>query len=114
MQPEEEGEDLLKYDMNVFERRVDRLIDVDLTDDQYSALVSFDFNTGGLENSTLRKLLNGGDYESVPAQLLRWDKAGGKRLKGLTRRRISEGRLFQGETPFICELDDPELRAIYS
>lgn len=111
---EEQGEALLKYDMNVFERRVDRLVSVPLTDDQYSALVSFDFNTGGLEGSTLRKLLNQGDYDSVPSQLLRWDKAGGKRLKGLTRRRISEGRLFQGEANFICQLDDPELRAIYA
>lgn len=111
---EEEGEALLKYDMNVFERRVDRLIDVDLTDDQYAALVSFDFNTGGLEGSTLRKLLNTGDYDGAAKQFMRWDKAGGRRLKGLTRRRISEKRLFQGEDDYICQLDDPELVALYS
>ena len=111
---EPEAEALLKYDMNVFERRVDRLVSVPLNDDQYAAMVSFDFNTGGLEGSTLRKLLNGGDYGSVSAQLLRWDKAGGHRLKGLTRRRISEGRLFRGLADYICQLDDPELKAIYS
>jgi lysozyme len=111
---EAEAEGLLKYDMNVFERRVDRLITVPLTDDQYAALVSFDFNTGGLEGSTLRKLINANHYNEAAAQFIRWDKAGGKRLKGLTRRRISERRLFEGKADYICQLDDPELRAIYS
>jgi lysozyme len=110
----EEAIDLLKYDMNVFERRVDAFISEPLTEDQYSALVSFDFNTGGLENSTLRRVLNAGDKDEAAKQFMRWDKAGGRRLKGLTRRRISEKRLFQGKADFICRLDDPELEAIYS
>lgn len=110
----EEGEALLRYDMNNFESRVVRLISAILTDDQFSALVSFDFNTGGLANSTLRKVLNAGDYTEAANQFMRWDKAGGKRLKGLTRRRISEKRLFEGKADYICQLDDPELTAIYS
>lgn len=110
---QDEAEALLRYDMQVFESRVEKLISVDLDDDQFSALVSFDFNTGGLEGSTLRKLLDAEDYEAAAGQFTRWDKAGGHRLKGLTRRRISERRLFNGEDPFICQLNDPELRAIY-
>lgn len=110
---EDEAQALLRYDMQVFESRVVSLIHVELDDDQFSSLVSFDFNTGGLENSTLRRLLNAEDYEAAAGQFTRWDKAGGQRLKGLTRRRISERRLFNGEDPFICQLDDPELIELY-
>lgn len=111
---EDEAQALLRYDMENFESRVEKLITVELNDDQFSSLVSFDFNTGGLEKSTMRQLLNAEDYEAAAGQFTRWDKAGGQRLKGLTRRRISERRLFDGEDPFICQLDDPELKALYS
>src|SRR5215472_16408041 len=60
---EEEAHALLAHDMMTFCERVENLITVVLTDDQFDALVSFDFNTGGLAKSTLRKKLNAGDYE---------------------------------------------------
>ena len=44
----------------------------------------------------LLKVLNSGDYNGVPAQIMRWNKAGGKVLEGLTRRREAEARLFSG------------------
>jgi len=93
---EEEAEALLKQDLEGSERAVERYVSVPLTDNQFSALVSFTFNvgSGSLKNSTLRKKLNAGDYDSVPGELSRWVKAGGKTLQGLVRRREAEGRLF--------------------
>lgn len=94
---EAEALSLLKYDLDVFEGRVSRFITVPLNDHEYAALVSFDFNTGGLGDSTLRRLLNDGDRKAAAEQFLRWDKAGGKVLAGLTRRRKAERALFLGE-----------------
>jgi lysozyme len=96
-----EGEELLKYDMGVFEKRVRELVKVPLNDNEFSALVSFDFNTGGLAKSTLLKKLNEGDRMGAANEFLRWDKAGGKTLAGLTRRRKSERNLFLSEKPYI-------------
>lgn len=96
-----EAEELLRHDLRVFARRVTAGTQVPLSDDQFAALVSFDFNTGGFLKSTLRKKLNAGDYAAAAEQLLLWDKAGGKRLRGLTRRRRSERKLFLGEHDFI-------------
>ncbi len=45
-------------------------------------------------NSTLLKKLNNGQYDQVPAQLMRWDKAGGKVVPGLKKRRESEVKLW--------------------
>ena len=53
-----------------------------LTEPQADALISFAFNVGNgaFQESTLLKLLNQGDYDSVPAQLDRWTKASGRTL----------------------------------
>jgi len=61
-------------------------------------LVSWTFNLGGanLNASTMLKVLNKGEYEEVPAQIKRWNKAGGKVLQGLIRRREAEALLFAG------------------
>ncbi len=67
-----------------------------LNDNQFAALVCFAFNVGAenLANSTLRRLLQRGWYEQVPAQLMRWNKARGEALGGLTRRRAAEAQLW--------------------
>ena len=49
------------------------------------------------EASTMLKVLNSGEYKSVPEQIKRWNKAGGKVLEGLTRRRNAEALLFEGK-----------------
>jgi lysozyme len=98
---QQQADQLLRYDMHQFEARVSTLVKVPLTDDQFSALVSFDFNTGSLGTSTLLKLLNRRQYEQAGDQLLRWVYAGGRVYKGLVRRRRSERNLYRGETPFI-------------
>ena len=56
------------------------------------------FNLGptNLQESTLLKLLNAGDYHSVPNQIRRWNKANGEVLEGLVRRREAEAIMFAG------------------
>lgn len=73
-----------------------RLISVSLSEAQEGSLIDFAYNlgTGALQSSTLRRRLNQGIYEDVPAQLMRWNKAGGRILRGLTRRREAEASLW--------------------
>ena len=91
-----QAELLLKLDLLRFEAAIARLVTVPLNQNQTDALISFAFNVGigALEKSTLLRKLNDGDYNSVPSQLQRWNKAGGKVLPGLVRRRLAEGELF--------------------
>lgn len=103
MVTEKEAVELLAYDMNQFEHRVNALVRVPLNDDQFAALVSFDFNTGKLHSSTLLKKLNRQDFKGAADEFLKWNKAGGKVLRGLTRRRESERNLFLGKRPFIVK-----------
>jgi len=89
-----EAAEILRRDLGKFEERVERLVKVPLTDNQFAVLVSFDFNTGALHKSTLLKKLNAGDYEAVPAELMKWVNAGGKKVKGLVNRRAAEAGLW--------------------
>jgi lysozyme len=93
---EAEAESLLYADLEVFESAVNRLVQVKLTDWQFAALVSFAFNVGveAFENSMLLKKLNDGDYDAVPAQLMRWNKVKGKVVAGLTNRRAAEAGMW--------------------
>lgn len=85
-------------DLMKFERAVTSLITVKLTQGQFDALVLFTYNVGenSLATSTLRRILNAGDYAGVPAQLARWNKNDGKIMKGLIRRRAAEAALWDG------------------
>lgn len=87
---------MLEADMVKFEKAVNSLVKVKLTQDQFDALVAFVYNVGpgNFKGSTLLSLLNQGDYKSVPTQMLRWNKGNGQVLAGLTRRRKAEGDLF--------------------
>jgi lysozyme len=86
-----------RNDMAIFEKAVNELVAVPINQDQFDALVSFAFNvgTGNLEKSTLLKKLNAGDAAGAAQEFRRWNKAAGKVLPGLTRRRASEALLFQ-------------------
>lgn len=104
---EKEAEELLKSDLRKFEKAVDSLVDIELNDNQFSALVSFSFNLGigNLKSSTLLKLLNNNDQFNCTKEFVKWSKAGGKRLKGLLRRRASERNLFCSfEKPIVDKL----------
>ena len=89
-------EKLLAEDVAEFEEYVNKLVKVPLTQNQFDALVAWTFNLGptNLNESTMLRKLNYGDYESVPDEMRRWNKAGGEVLNGLVRRRDAEAKLF--------------------
>lgn len=93
---QETAERLLKTGLASYESDVSRLVKVGLTQGQFDALVSFTYNLGArsLSTSTLLRKLNSGDYAGAADEFLRWNKAGGKVLNGLTRRREAERALF--------------------
>lgn len=92
---QEEADDLLRYDMHQFEVRVIALLPhVALSQHQFDALVSFDFNTGALHKSTLLRHLALGRGWEAANEFAKWDKAGGEILPGLTRRRAAERDMF--------------------
>lgn len=93
---EARAEELLRQDAQIAERAVLRLINVPLTDGQFDALVSFTYNLGGgaLQRSTLRRKINREEHADVPEQFMRWIWAGGRKLKGLVRRRAAETQFY--------------------
>lgn len=94
---EEEADKLLKLDIkDKYEKYIREYVKVDITQNQYDALVSFVYNVGGgaFSESTLLKKLNKGDYEGASEEFERWVYGGGVRLKGLVRRRKAEKELF--------------------
>ena len=95
----EEADSFLFDDMLEADACVEDYCEAPLTENQRAALVSFVFNLGcgNFRSSTLLKLLNLEDYKGASKQFLRWDKAGGKSLAGLARRRAAEKALF--DTP---------------
>ena len=93
------AEAMLDKDIEEFEQYVNDSVTVDLSQNQFDALVAWTFNlgVGNLKASTMLKVLNEGKYEQVPSEMRRWNKAGGKTLDGLIRRREAESLMFQGE-----------------
>ena len=96
---QEEADKLLLHEMEEYEGYINDMVNVDLKQNQFDAMVAWVFNIGpaNLKASTLLKVLNAKDYEGVPAQIKRWNKAGGKVLQGLIRRREAESLLFAGK-----------------
>ena len=95
-----EADELLENDIAKFEEYVSDNVIVELKQYQFDALVAWTFNlgVGNLRSSTMLKKLNEyGDYDSVPSEMKRWNKAGGKTLDGLIRRRKAEGLLFENK-----------------
>jgi lysozyme len=88
----------LREDMERFEVAVRRLVTVPLAYHEFDALVSFTYNVGegNLGKSTLLKKVNKGDMEGAADEFPKWNKANGKVMSGLTRRRNSERLMFLG------------------
>jgi lysozyme len=95
---EQQADAWLKHDVQWAERAVYAYTRDDINQGQFDALVSFAYNlgAGALRGSTLLKLVNANpcDYEAITKQFMRWNKAGGKVLKGLTRRRTAEAYMY--------------------
>jgi lysozyme len=96
---QDEADKLLQEDVEQFEKYVDDNVTVELGQSQFDALVAWTFNlgVGNLRSSTMLKKLNNEDYKSVPSEMKRWNKAGGKTLDGLIRRREAESLLFENK-----------------
>ena len=92
------ADELLQRDVETAERAVLRFIRVPLEDGRFDALSSFAFNlgAGALQRSTLRSKVNREEHDAVPAEFGRWVWAGGRKLKGLMRRRAAEAGLYAG------------------
>lgn len=92
----EMGVAALAQDLERFGAGVHARVNVPLTDNAFGGLVAFAYNVGigAFADSTLLKYLNQGRYREAADQFLRWDKAGGRVLAGLTRRRRAERALF--------------------
>ena len=90
------AEELLKNDLKRFEEGVTRLVGLKIHQLMFDSLVSFAFNLGlgNLQKSTLLKKVNLGKFEEASNEFIKWNRAGGKVLEGLTRRREAERDLF--------------------
>lgn len=89
--------DILLIDhLKSYEQAVHAYVTYPICQNHFDALVSFTYNCGknALKTSTLLKKLNQGDLQGAAKEFLRWNKAGGKVLAGLTRRRTAEMELF--------------------
>ncbi len=96
---QEKADITLIDELHEYGKYVEELVTIPLNQCQFDALTSWTFNLGptNLQNSTLLKVLNQGDYEGVPYQIKRWNKAAGQVNDGLIRRREAEALLFEGK-----------------
>jgi lysozyme len=94
---QEKANEMLKVIADSFALKVSKITPSGLTQNQFNALVSFAFNLGvqALTNSTLLRLvkINPNDG-NIAKEFLRWNKAGGKVVDGLTKRRIKESSVY--------------------
>lgn len=90
----EEADTILGSDLASVEADVNHHVLPQLNQNQFDAMVSFDFNTGGLDRSSVLHDINNGKLQAVAVDLLMWDHAGGRFVQGLYNRRKAEGALF--------------------
>jgi len=94
---QQKAEQLFEIIANDFSAKVAKLVTAKVSDNQFGALVSFAYNCGvnNLQKSTLLKKVNANpNDQSIKAEFLKWNKAGGNVLAGLTRRREAESKLY--------------------
>lgn len=96
---QQQADEILIKNLKAYENAVNKYVTYQINQNQFDALVSFAYNcgNGALKTSTLLKKLNAGDVQGAANEFLRWNKANGKVLNGLTRRRESERKLFLKE-----------------
>jgi len=94
-----EADRMLEEELVEYEGYINDMVKVDLSQNQFDALVAWVYNLGptNLSQSSLLRELNNGNIAKVPSEMRRWNKAGGRVLDGLIRRREAEALLFLGE-----------------
>ena len=95
---QERADELFDIIISDFVRMTDALVKSDVTENNFSALVSFTFNvgTGNLKKSTLLKKVNANPKDpSIKAEFMKWTRANNVVLKGLVRRREAEAKLYE-------------------
>ena len=93
----EDAESMLADEMDEYEGYINNMVKVELQQHEFDALVAWVYNLGptNLGESTMLKVLNGGQFDRVPDEMNRWTRAGGEILEGLVRRRQAESLMFQ-------------------
>ena len=93
---QDQAEQMLLSELEEYEGYIKDMVTVPLTQNQFDALVVWVYNLGptNFKNSTLLKELNAGNYNAAGQEITRWNKAGGKVLAGLVKRREAEAELF--------------------
>ena len=93
---QEEAEQMLLTELEEYEGYIEKYVTVPLTQNQFDALVVWVYNLGptNFRRSTLLKELNSGNYTAAGNEITKWNKAGGKVLAGLVKRREAEAELF--------------------
>ena len=93
----EKAEELLKFLLVTYEKAVDSFCRDDISQGNFDALVSISYNigVGALQKSTLIKKVNANPKDlTIKDEFLKWNKANGKVLAGLTKRRQAEANLY--------------------
>ena len=113
----ERANELFRNDIKYFETSVNSCLKVKVTQSMFNALVSFTYNVGysAFKNSTLLKYINKSQFTKASKEFKKWNKCGGKVLKGLVKRRLLEKTEFerQGLAPSYIEVNNftlPSLR----
>lgn len=93
---QEQAEHYLHNDVIIHSANVSRLVKRPLTQNQFDALVSFEYNVGygNFASSTMLKLINQNKFPEASQQFDRWVFANKKKLEGLVKRRQAEKELF--------------------
>lgn len=96
---QERADELLHWEVSQKATKASELVKVKLEEHQLAALTAFAYNvgTGALEKSTLLKKLNRSDFDGAADEFLRWNRADGKVMRGLMRRRTAERLMFLGK-----------------
>jgi len=105
---QKQAEDILRRDLVKYETYVHDMVQQPLTQHQFDVLVDFVYNEGpgNLKTSTLLKKINVGQFDAVPAELMKFTKGGGKTLPGLVRRRHAEGVWWMASDPAVVSALD--------
>lgn len=103
---------LLAEDLRIAQRRLygvvkAEIIESELTDNQWAALLSFVFNLGAGKSWTIWKRLNARQFDAVPLEMMKFVNAGGRKLKGLVNRRTAEVRVWSTDEPGSADEDPP-------